>query len=146
MEICGTLEPFGRYHAHNHPQSHNPPRPRRKNSAVHAAIFPHATNLRAPHAYEYLAGWLGELLAGGSPEVNAELVDGLNAEHAASTTSITPAHVADHLRTSGDALIDLIKNLEPGQLDLGDGRVRRLAVIADRHADSHRDEIEAVLS
>lgn len=98
------------------------------------------------HAYEYIAGWLGEILAGGSPDVNSDLVDGLNAEHAASTTSITPAHVAGHLKTSGDALIEMLKNLEPAQLDLGDGRVRRLAIIADRHADSHRDEIEAALA
>lgn len=97
------------------------------------------------HAYEYIAGWIGEVLAGASPEVNSELVDDLNAEHAASAASITTAHVAGHLKTSGDALINLIKNLEPAQLDLGEGRVRRLATIADRHADGHRDEIEAAL-
>lgn len=98
------------------------------------------------HAYEYLAGWIGELLAGGSPAVTSDLVDQLNAEHAESAGSITPAHVADHLKTSGDALINLIKNLEPAQLELGDGRVARLAVIAARHADGHRDEVEAALS
>jgi len=97
------------------------------------------------HAYEYLAGWVAEVLASESPEVNSELVDALNAEHAANAASFTPAHVTGHLKTSGDALTDLIKNLEPAQLDLGDGRVRRLAIIADRHADAHRDEIEAAL-
>ncbi|HWF81023.1 MAG TPA: DinB family protein [Streptosporangiaceae bacterium] len=97
------------------------------------------------HAYEYLAGWIGDLLAGGSPEVTSDLVDQLNAEHAQSTGSITPAQVAAHLKTSGDALINLIKNLEPGQLTLGDGRIARFAVIAARHADSHTDEIEAAI-
>lgn len=97
------------------------------------------------HAYEYLANWIGELLAGGSPEVNSDLVDQLNAEHAASAGPVTPAHVAAHLKNSGDALINLIKDLEPGQLELGDGRVARMAVIAARHADGHRDEIEAAL-
>ncbi len=99
------------------------------------------------HAYEYIAGWIGEMLAGGSPEVNSELVDDLNAEHAtgSGTASITPAHVAGHLKTSGDALIEMIKNLQPAQLDLGEGRMRRFAIIADRHADIHRDEIEVAL-
>jgi hypothetical protein len=97
------------------------------------------------HAYEYLAGWIGEILAGGSPEVTSELVDGLNAEHAESAGSITPAQVATHLKTSGDALISLIGNLEPAQLELGDGRVARFAVIAARHAESHRGEIEDAL-
>ena len=96
-------------------------------------------------AYEYLAGWIGDLLAGGSPEVTADVVDGLNAEHAAGAGSLTPAQVASHLKTSGDALINLIKNLKPAQLELGGGRVARFAVIAARHADSHRDEIEAAL-
>ena len=98
------------------------------------------------HAYEYLAGWIGDLLAGGSPEVNSDLVDELNAGHAESLGSITPGHVADHLKSSGDALINLVSNLEPSQLELGDGRVARLATIAARHADGHREEIEAALS
>ena len=97
------------------------------------------------HAYEYLAGWIGELLAGASPEVSSEIVDGLNAEHAAEAAGMTPARVAGHLKTSGDALINLIKGLEPAQLELGDGRVGRFAVIAARHADGHREEIQAAL-
>lgn len=97
------------------------------------------------HAYEYLAGWISDLLGGGSPEVNADLVDELNAGHAADAVSITPTHVAGHLKASGDALIDLVKNLEPAQLAMGDGRVGRFAVIAARHADGHREEIEAAL-
>jgi hypothetical protein len=59
---------------------------------------------------------------------------------------VTPGHVVGHLRSSGDAMIALIAGLEPAQLDLGDGRVRRLAMIAARHADNHRTEIEAALT
>lgn len=97
------------------------------------------------HAYEYLAGWIADLLAGGSAEVTTDLVDALNAGHAEGAGSLTPAQVADHLKTSGDELISLIRNLEPARLGLGDGRVGRFAVIAARHADAHRDEIEAAL-
>jgi hypothetical protein len=97
------------------------------------------------HAYEYLAGWISDLLAGESPEVTTDLVDDLNADHAQGAGALTPADVAEHLKTSGDALIDMIRNLEPAELELGDGRVARLAVIAARHADGHRDEIEAAL-
>lgn len=98
------------------------------------------------HAYEYLAGWVGDIVAGKEVAVDAGIVDELNAEHASDATAVTPAHVAGHLRSSGDALIALIAGLEPGQLDLGGGRVRRFAVIAARHADNHRAEIEAALA
>ncbi len=84
---------------------------------------------------------------GGQPvEVNTDIVDELNAEHAIEAGAVTPAHVAGHLRSSGDALIALVAGLEPGQLDLDGGRVRRLAIIAARHADNHRAEIEAALA
>jgi hypothetical protein len=98
------------------------------------------------HAYEYLAGWMGEIIAGGSPEVTAELVDGLNAEHAAEVGRIGPVYVVDHLKAAGDSLIALVGGLEPEQLELGDGQVGRFAVIAARHADTHREEIEAALA
>lgn len=97
------------------------------------------------HSYEYLAGWIGDLAAGRAVEVNSGIVDELNAGHAADAASVTPAHVAGHLRSSGDALIALVAGLEPGQLEAGDGRLRRLATIAARHADDHRAEIEAGL-
>jgi|ERR1022692_327657 hypothetical protein len=97
-------------------------------------------------AYEYLAEYIGDLVSGQHVDVNAAIIDELNAEHAADAGSVTPAHVAGHLRSSGDALIALIAGLEPGQLDLGDGRVRRFAIIATRHADDHRAEIEAALA
>jgi hypothetical protein len=36
----------------------------------------------------------------------------------------------------------LVSGLEAAQLDLDDGRIRRLATIAARHADGHRTEFE----
>ncbi|MGI9005621.1 MAG: DinB family protein [Streptosporangiaceae bacterium] len=98
------------------------------------------------HAYEYLAGWIADLTAGRDADFTPEMVDAINGEHAADAAGVTPARVADHLRSSGDALIALVAGLRPDQLDLDDGRVRRLAVIAARHADSHRDELQACLA
>jgi hypothetical protein len=99
------------------------------------------------NAYEYLAGWIKEILEGGSPHVDGDVVDGLNADHA-STDAVptpTPAQVTEHLKASGDALISLVNGLDAAQLELGDGRVARFAVIAARHADSHREEIQEQL-
>jgi hypothetical protein len=97
-------------------------------------------------AYEYLARFITALVAGNPVDVNAGLVDDLNAQHAGGAGSVTAAHVVGHLRSSGDELITLVSRLQPEQLDLGDGLVRRLAVIAARHADSHRTEIEESLA
>lgn len=97
------------------------------------------------HAYEYLAGWITELVQGGAPQVNPSIVDELNAEHAADLGTVTQAHVSGHLRTSGDELISLVAGLDPGQLSLNDGQAGRFAMIAARHADNHREEIEAGL-
>jgi hypothetical protein len=98
------------------------------------------------HAYEYVTGWVSDTLAGRDVTVNMDIVDALNAEHAADASGVTPEHVTGHLRASGDALIALVAGLAPAQLELGDGMIRRLAVIAARHADSHRDEIQASLA
>jgi DinB superfamily len=98
------------------------------------------------HAYEYLAGFIADLVEGKPVELNAGVVDELNAEHAGEASTVTPAHVIGHLRSSGDALISLVAGLEPAQLDLDDGRVRRLAIIAARHADDHRTQIEQALA
>jgi hypothetical protein len=94
------------------------------------------------HAYEYLAGWISDVAAGKQVAVSTELVDDLNAGHASDATGMTREQVADHLRSSGDALMALIDSLEPAYLDLDDGRIRRLATIAARHADGHRTEFE----
>ena len=69
------------------------------------------------HAYEYIAGWLRQILAGQAVKVTSDIVDGLNAVHAE----------------------------DAGQLDADEGRVRLFAQISIRHADDHRAEIEAAL-
>lgn len=98
------------------------------------------------HAYEYLAGWIADLAEGKPVEINSEIVDEMNAEHASDAATVTRVHVIGHLQSSGDALVSLVAGLEPDQLDLGDGRVRRLAVIAARHADDHRTTLEQALA
>lgn len=97
------------------------------------------------HAYEYLAGWITEIIDGGSPEVDSDVVDELNADHAGSGSVPTQAQVTGHLKESGDALIALVGGLTAAQLELGEGRVGRFAMIAARHADSHREEIQEQL-
>ena len=98
------------------------------------------------HAYEYLAGWIRQLVAGQSVEVNGEVVDALNAEHARAAAKVSRAEASGHLHRSGTAISALVANLSAADLDAGDGRVRRLAQIAIRHADDHRSEIEAALA
>jgi len=95
------------------------------------------------HSYEYLAGWIAEVADGRLVAVNAELVDDLNAGHAAAAGDLTREQVASHLRSSGDSLIALVTGLKSAQLDLDGGRIRRLATIAARHADGHLAEFEA---
>jgi hypothetical protein len=97
------------------------------------------------HAYEYLAGWMQDILAGRPVEVNSGIVDVHNAEHALRATEVSRAQAADHLRASGDDIVALIAGLDAGQLAAGDGMVRRFAEIAARHADNHRADVEAAL-
>jgi DinB superfamily len=98
------------------------------------------------HAYEYLAGWIRQVVAGQPVEVNGEVVDALNAEHARAAASVTRAEATGHLRRSGTAISALVANLSIADLAAGDGRVQRLAQIAIRHPDDHRSEIEAALA
>ncbi len=98
------------------------------------------------HAYEYLAGWIGQLVAGERAEVNSDLVDALNARHAREAAAVGKDEAAGHLRRSGEAISALVAGLGPADLAAGDGRVLRLAQIAARHADDHRAEIEAALA
>jgi DinB superfamily len=97
-------------------------------------------------AYEYLAGWIRQLVAGQPVDVNNEVVDALNAEHARTAGSVTRAETAGHLRRSGADIAALVAGLSAADLAAGDGRVRRFAQIAIRHADDHRSEIEAALA
>ena len=97
-------------------------------------------------AYEYLAGWIRQLVAGQPVNVNNEVVDALNAEHARTAGSVTRAETAGHLRRSGADIAALVAGLSAADLAAGDGRVRRFAQIAIRHADDHRSEIEAALA
>ncbi len=98
------------------------------------------------HAYEYLAGWIGQLVAGERAEVNSDVVDALNARHAREAAAVSKDEAAGHLRRSGEAISALVAGLGPADLAAGDGRVLRLAQIAARHADDHRAEIEAALA
>jgi DinB superfamily len=98
------------------------------------------------HAYEYIAGWIRPMAAGETVEVTEAHVDSLNAEHAGSSGLLTRDEVVDHLNTSGDSLIALVRGLGSEQLAMGSGRVEGMAKIAARHADSHRSELEAAFA
>ena len=97
-------------------------------------------------SYEYMAGWIRQIVAGQVAEVTGELVDDLNAEHAAAAAAVTQAEAAEHLRRSGAAISALIASLGLDELAAEDGRVRLFAQIAIRHADNHRTDIEAALA
>lgn len=97
------------------------------------------------HSYEYLAGWMQDILAGHPVEVNADIVDMHNAQHATQSASVSRAQAADHLRASGDVIVALVAGLDASQLAADEGKVARFAQIAARHADSHRADIEAAL-
>jgi hypothetical protein len=97
-------------------------------------------------AYDYLAGWMRQIVAGQQVEVNSDVVDALNARHALAAAAVTRADATDHLQRSGTAISGLVAGLSPADLAAGDGRVQRLAHIAARHADDHRAEIEAALA
>ena len=98
------------------------------------------------HAYEYLAGWIRQLVAGEAVEVNSDVVDALNAQHARDAAAVSQDEAVGHLRRSGGAISALVAGLSPAGLAAGDGRVRRLAQIAARHADDHRADIETALA
>jgi DinB superfamily len=98
------------------------------------------------HAYDYMGGWMREILAGGTPQVDVALVDRLNAAHAARAGQLTQAGAMEHLTSSGDELIGLVTGLTEPDLEAGAGRVRRFAEIAMRHPDTHRADLEAALT
>jgi hypothetical protein len=98
------------------------------------------------HAYEYLAGWMRQILDGQAVTVSSDVVDALNAEHAVRAAAVTRAETVEHLRRSGTAISKLVAGCSAADLQAGEGRVERLAQIAIRHADDHRTEIEAALA
>jgi DinB superfamily len=97
------------------------------------------------HAYEYMGGWIRQIISGDNPQVDVALVDRLNAVHASEAEQLTQAGATEHLRRSGDEVIALISGLADSELDLGGGQVRRFAEIATRHPDSHRTDLEDAL-
>jgi hypothetical protein len=97
------------------------------------------------HAYEYLAGWMRQIVAGQRVEVNSDAVDALNAQHARDAVAVSKVEATEHLRRSGVAISLLVAGLSAADL-AADGRVRRLAQIAARHADEHRADIETALA
>jgi hypothetical protein len=96
-------------------------------------------------AYDYLGNWISAIVAGADPQLNAQLVDELNAAHATTAGTLTQADAMEHLQASGDALVAMISELTGSDLDLAGGRVRQLAEIAARHGDDHRAAIQAAL-
>jgi hypothetical protein len=96
-------------------------------------------------AYDYLAGWIRRIVAGDPVEVNSDVIDALNAQHAEAAAAVSRAGAADHLRHSGTAISELVAGLSAADLAAGDGRARRLAQVAARHADDHRADIETAL-
>ena len=97
-------------------------------------------------AYDYLAGWMRQILAGQQVEVNHDVIDALNAQHARRAAGVSQADATGHLRRSGAALSELVAGLSAADLAAGDGRVRRLAWVAARHADGHRADLETALA
>jgi hypothetical protein len=98
------------------------------------------------HAYEYLAGWIRQTAAGEQVDVDSDVVDALNAEHAVQAAAVTRTEAAEHLRHSGAAISTLVAGLSAADLAADDGRAVLLAQIAARHADGHRGDIEAALA
>jgi DinB family protein len=97
-------------------------------------------------SYEYLAGFIRQIIVGDPVEVTGEIVDDLNAEHASAAAAVSQAEAAEHLRRSGAAISALIAGLSADELGAGDGRVRLFAQIAIRHADNHRTDIQTALA
>ncbi|HXW45175.1 MAG TPA: DinB family protein [Streptosporangiaceae bacterium] len=109
---------------------------------------PRAVGIIVDHvadAYDYIIGWLREIVAGKNPQVDPAMVDHLNAEHAAGAGHLTQAGAMEHLTRSGDELIAFVSRLSEPDLEIAAGRVRRLAEICVRHADSHRGDLEQAL-
>src|SRR5258708_25579031 len=77
------------------------------------------------HSYEYLAGWISQLLAGKTVMVDADVVDARNAEHAGRATGVTRPEGLEYLRHSGAALSRLVAGCSGADLQAGEGPVGR---------------------
>src|SRR5258708_24319523 len=99
-----------------------------------------------PHSYEYLAGWISQLLAGKTVMVDADVVDALNAEHAGRATGVTRPEGLEYLRHSGAALSRLVAGCSGADLQAGEGRVGRFVPVAIPHAGKHHTASEARLA
>jgi len=94
-------------------------------------------------AYDYIGDFIRQLTSGGSPQLDGDVIDALNLDHATRAGGVSLEEAVAHLSEKGDAVVQLVAGLSAGDLAAGDGRVARLAGIAARHADNHRAEIEA---
>ena len=126
--------------------AHTCPQEQWQSAPLHGDPRPVAVVDHVADAYEYLAGWLRELVAGRPVTVDSDIVDALNAEHAAAAGEVSQAAAVQHLEHSVAALCELVAGLSVADLAAGGGRAERLAQIAIRHADDHRAEIEAALA
>jgi hypothetical protein len=97
-------------------------------------------------SYRYMGRWIRRLVAGDPIEVSAEIIDALNARHAEAAANVTKEEAFDHLQECGDEFASLVRSFSDADLDSGDGRVRRFALIAIRHAGDHGAEIETGLA
>ena len=93
-----------------------------------------------------MAGWIGQIAEGQQVDVDSDVVDALNAEHASQAAAVTRAEATEHLRRSGAAMSALVAGLSTADLAADDGRIRLFAQISARHADNHRTEIAAALA
>lgn len=60
-------------------------------------------------AYTYLAVWVRQLLDGETVNIDADVVDALNAQHAGEALNRPSGVVIDHLRATGDEFATLIR-------------------------------------
>ena len=98
------------------------------------------------HAYEYLTAFIRATVDGDAPAIDGRMIDELNAEHAEARAAVDVEAATARLLVSGDGIVELVRSLTPAEMELVDGRVRRLAAIAVRHADGHRTDLEQALT
>ena len=103
--------------------------------------LPQASAAARTHKWDHMFSWISlarrSLLysrpAGAAVTVNSDVVDALNAGHAARAMAVTRSEAAEHLRRSGTAISQLVVGCTAADLQPGNGRVERLAQIAIRN-------------